>query len=52
VLAAGDDETSWWAHVGGLSAGALLILVMRRRGVPLFDRGLQPGRMTPHPPEP
>jgi membrane associated rhomboid family serine protease len=31
---------AWWAHIGGLIAGAVLILVMRRRGVPLFDKGL------------
>lgn len=30
-------QTAWWAHVGGFFAGALLIIVMRRRGVPLFD---------------
>ena len=29
---------AWWAHIGGLIAGALLILIMRRPGVPLFDR--------------
>lgn len=28
---------AWWAHIGGLVAGALLVLFMRRRGVPLFD---------------
>ncbi len=33
-----DGNVSWGAHVGGILAGALLILVMRRRGVPLFDR--------------
>jgi membrane associated rhomboid family serine protease len=33
-----DPHTAWWAHVGGLGAGALLILFMRRPGVPLFDR--------------
>jgi membrane associated rhomboid family serine protease len=31
---------AWWAHIGGLIAGAVLIVVMRRPGVPLFDRGL------------
>ncbi len=45
VIAMTDDGTGWWAHLGGLIAGALLVLVMRRRGVPLFDRGLVPGRM-------
>ncbi|MEO0729025.1 MAG: rhomboid family intramembrane serine protease [Pseudomonadota bacterium] len=29
---------AWWAHIGGLVAGAVLILFFRRRGVPLFDR--------------
>jgi membrane associated rhomboid family serine protease len=29
---------AWWAHIGGLIAGAVLIVFMRRPGVPLFDR--------------
>jgi membrane associated rhomboid family serine protease len=29
---------AWWAHIGGLIAGALLVLVLRRPGVPLFGR--------------
>ncbi len=33
-----DDEVAWGAHVGGVIAGAVLVLLMRRRGVPLFDR--------------
>jgi membrane associated rhomboid family serine protease len=37
-VAAGDDEVSWAAHIGGIAAGALLVLILRRRGVPLFDR--------------
>jgi membrane associated rhomboid family serine protease len=28
---------AWWAHIGGLIAGAVLIVFMRRPGVPLFD---------------
>jgi membrane associated rhomboid family serine protease len=32
--------TAWWAHIGGLIAGAVLVVFMRRPGVPLFDRGL------------
>lgn len=33
-----EDQVSWAAHIGGIIAGALLVLVLRRRGVPLFDR--------------
>ena len=33
---------AWWAHIGGLAAGAVLILIMRRPGVPLFDKRLTP----------
>ena len=33
-----EENVAWWAHIGGLAAGAVLILFMRRRGVPLFDR--------------
>ena len=32
---------AWWAHVGGLATGAILIIFMRRPGIPLFDRGLR-----------
>jgi membrane associated rhomboid family serine protease len=35
-----DRETAYWAHIGGLAAGAVLIPFFRRPGVPLFDRGL------------
>ena len=31
------EATAWWAHVGGFFAGALLIVIMRRPGVRLFD---------------
>jgi membrane associated rhomboid family serine protease len=33
--------TAWWAHIGGLIAGAVLIVFMRRPGVLLFDRQTQ-----------
>lgn len=34
------DSTAWWAHIGGLAAGAVLIVVLRRPGVVLFDSDL------------
>jgi len=37
ILAAHGGNTAWWAHIGGLATGALLVLVMRRRGVKLFQ---------------
>lgn len=40
VLLPQMGPVAWWAHVGGLIAGAVLIVVMRRPGVPLFDRHL------------
>ena len=33
-----QGDVSWGAHVGGIVAGGLLVLVLRRPGVPLFDR--------------
>ncbi len=39
MLGAGDDSgISWATHVGGIIAGVVLILIIRRPGVPLFDR--------------
>jgi len=38
LLFESEEAVAWWAHVGGLAAGAVLILFMRRRGVVLFDR--------------
>lgn len=38
VALAEVGPTAWWAHIGGLIAGAILIVFMRRPGVPLFDR--------------
>jgi len=39
VAVSDAGPTAWWAHIGGLLAGAALILVLRRPGVPLFDKG-------------
>lgn len=38
ILAADESGTAWWAHLGGFATGAVLVAVMRRRGVALFDR--------------
>jgi len=38
LTAPGDENIAWLAHIGGFIAGCLLILVMRRPGVVLFDR--------------
>jgi membrane associated rhomboid family serine protease len=40
VALAPADQVAWWAHVGGMAAGAILVVFLRRPGVPLFDRGL------------
>lgn len=34
----GEDQISWSCHVGGIIAGAVLVLFLRNRDVPLFDR--------------
>lgn len=31
---------AWWAHVGGFVAGAILVVPLRDRRVPLFDKGV------------
>lgn len=32
---------AWYAHIGGLIAGAVLVVFLKRRDVPLFDKGLK-----------
>jgi membrane associated rhomboid family serine protease len=50
VATSGSQQggTAWWAHIGGFIAGAVLVFVFRRKGVPAFD-GI--GRFTPRDPE-
>ena len=36
----GEEQVSWPAHVGGIIAGAVLIVIFKRRSVPLFDRAI------------
>ena len=33
-----QDGTAWWAHIGGLAAGAVLVVFFKRRDQPLFGR--------------
>jgi membrane associated rhomboid family serine protease len=50
-----DNAISWPAHVGGIIAGAVLVLFLRRRGVALFDRNYasaQPEQTIPETPTP
>jgi membrane associated rhomboid family serine protease len=35
---AGEDQISWACHIGGIVAGAALVVILRRHGVPLLDR--------------
>ena len=44
----GGSGISWGAHVGGIIAGSLLVLVLRRRGVPLFDRTIVTPKAVEH----
>jgi len=37
-LAGGEDQVSWACHIGGIVTGALLVMLLKRREVPLFDR--------------
>ncbi|MCB1508705.1 MAG: rhomboid family intramembrane serine protease [Hyphomicrobiaceae bacterium] len=38
----GADTVSYGGHLGGFLVGILLVTVLRRRGVLLFDQGLEP----------
>ena len=37
IVLATSKEVAWWTHIGGLIAGALLVVVLRQPGVKLFD---------------
>jgi len=50
-----EDGVSWAAHVGGFAAGVFLVIVSRRRGVPLFDRTIvlpEAVELSEEPPQP
>lgn len=37
VLSAAKGDTAWWAHIGGLLVGAVLVVLLRRPELRLFD---------------
>jgi membrane associated rhomboid family serine protease len=41
VLLPEVGPVAWYAHIGGLIAGAVLVVILKRRDVPLFDKGLR-----------
>ncbi len=53
AMAGQDDGIAWWAHIGGLVAGAVLVVFMRQPGVPLFGAVASPVPVAVgHPPVP
>ena len=48
LVADQDGAVSWAAHAGGIIAGALLVLVLKRRDVPLFDREVVSPKAVEH----
>jgi len=41
VIISTDPQTAWWAHVGGILAGAVLVVFLRRPDIPLFARDVR-----------
>ena len=41
-VADSEEQISWAAHVGGIVAGVVLVGLLKRRDVPLFDRVIVP----------
>tara|TARA_R100001129_G_scaffold34587_5_gene23490 strand:+ start:1501 stop:2298 length:798 start_codon:yes stop_codon:yes gene_type:complete len=48
VLADPDGQVSWATHVGGIIAGAVLVVILKRRGVSLFDRTIESPKAVVH----
>lgn len=40
-FAAPESQVSWAAHIGGIVAGAILVMVLKKPDVQLFDRGIR-----------
>jgi len=48
LVADPESGVSWGAHVGGIIAGLILVVVLRRQDVPLFDRTIVTPRAVRH----
>src|SRR5262249_8998292 len=48
VAFSNDKIVAWWTHIGGLLAGAILVVVLRPAGIKLFD--CEQDRMVKQPP--
>lgn len=48
LVADPESGVSWGAHVGGIIAGLILVVILRRRDVPLFDRTIVTPRAVQH----
>ncbi len=46
IFSGTNEQTAWWAHLGGFAAGVVLIVFMKRRGVKLFGRGTAAEQQT------
>src|SRR5690606_27943353 len=42
ALTATDDSVGWYAHIGGFAAGAVLVVMLRRRDQPLLGIADEP----------
>lgn len=38
LLFSQEDAVAWWAHIGGLAAGAILIIILKRRELKIFAK--------------
>jgi membrane associated rhomboid family serine protease len=39
VFFGGESNIAWWSHLGGIACGAVLVVLLRKPGTPLFGRG-------------
>jgi membrane associated rhomboid family serine protease len=47
VMVAEPGDIAWWTHIGGFVTGAILVMLLRRRGVVLFGYDPEPRETMP-----